>query len=229
MYHITNRSINSPIITEKSKEVIDVSDEVTIEKIVKKVQPFNHMDGQKRYILTGGPGAGKTSIINVLAKSGYLCMPEAATDVINHGIEIGIHHPWKNEDYHINMYQLIIKRQFEAQSSSDPVVFFDRGHLDGISYILLQKRKLFKYIVDCVQASLDCHFFQKSVFFIESLGFVVPGPARTESIQESLQKAECLEHNYRSLGYEIIRIPPASIEKRAQMIIDHIKQLHGQK
>lgn len=111
-------------------------------------------------------------------------MPEAATEVINSGIEGGNQHPWKDEDYHIKMYQLIIKRQLEAQNSPTPIVFFDKGHLDGISYIILQKRKLFRYILDCVQTSFDCNFFQRSVFFIENLSFIIPSPARTESIYE---------------------------------------------
>lgn len=223
-----NRNIKPPIITGDSKNIIEIADNSTLEHIIKKNRFINHVTGQKRYIITGGPGAGKTSIINRLAESGYLCMPEAATEVINHGIEGGNQHPWKDEDYHIKMYQLIIKKQLEAQNSPAPIVFFDRGHLDGISYILLQKRKLFKYVLDCVQASFDCNFFQRYVFFIENLGFVVPSPARTESIYESLQKSECLKNNYRALGYELIHIPPGSVDIRSQKIINYIEQFSSQ-
>jgi predicted ATPase len=35
----------------------------------------------KRFILTGAPGAGKTSILRVLAATGYPVVDEAATDV----------------------------------------------------------------------------------------------------------------------------------------------------
>ncbi len=120
------------------------------------------------------------------------------------------------------MYKLISKRQLEVQNSSAPIVFFDRGHLDGLSYILLQKRKLYPYVIDCVQNSIDTYYFNRRVFFIDSLGFVVPGLARNESLQDSLQKAACLEQNYRALGYELIHIPPASIEERVKMVLDYI-------
>src|SRR5947207_9871495 len=36
----------------------------------------------KRFILTGAPGAGKTSILRALGAEGYAVVPEAATDVV---------------------------------------------------------------------------------------------------------------------------------------------------
>ncbi len=36
----------------------------------------------KRYILTGTPGSGKTSIIHTLKSQGYFVVEEAATDII---------------------------------------------------------------------------------------------------------------------------------------------------
>src|SRR5271170_1848734 len=36
----------------------------------------------KRYILTGTPGCGKTSIVRALELAGYLVVEEAATDII---------------------------------------------------------------------------------------------------------------------------------------------------
>lgn len=124
---------------------------------------------------------------------------------------------------------LISKRQIEAQNSSEPIIFFDRGHLDGISYILLQKRKLYQCVVNCVQASIDAQYFNKKVFFIDSLGFVVPGPARDEDLEESLQKAQCLEKNYLEMGYEIIHIPPGTINERTQLIIDYVTKWNTEK
>ena len=94
--------------------------------------------------------------------------------------------------------------------------------MDSLTYILFQKRKLNKFVLDCVQASIDANFFEKTIFFIDNLDFVIPGPARTESLEESLQKAACLEKNYKALGYEIIHIPPVSVEERADLICDSV-------
>jgi len=204
-----------------SKKIVAVRESCEISDLIKGTSNVPQK-GQLRYILTGGPGAGKTSIIDFLAKRGYLVVPEAATEIIEEGLKKNIEKPWRADDYHIRMYELISKKQIDVQNTSAPLAFFDRGHLDGISYILLQKRTLYQYVVDCVQSSINAEYFNNRVFFIDSLGFVVPGPARDEDLQESLQKANCLEQNYRTMGYEIIHIPPGPVEERAQKIIDYI-------
>lgn len=214
-------------LTDTSKKIVNVKEPYKISDFIKGVAA--PQEGQLRYILTGGPGAGKTSIINFLAKCGYLVAREAATEIIEDGLKKNIEKPWKSDDYHIRMYELISKKQMEVQNSSALIAFFDRGHLDGISYILLQKRTLYQCVVDSVQSSIDIQYFNNKVFFIDSLGFVVPGPARDEDLQESLQKAHCLEQNYRMLGYEIVHIPPGAIEERAQLIIDYVKKWNEEK
>lgn len=218
---ISQAPIEADIKETPKNIVVNVKESCRITDLVTGSALDNPL-GQQRYILTGGPGAGKTSIINLLAKHGYHVVPEAATEIIEEGLKQNIERPWKAEDYHIKMYELISKRQIEVQNSSTPIVFFDRGPLDGISYVLLQKRTLYQYVVDCVQAAIDNRYFKKKVFFIDSLGFVVSGPARDEDLLESLQKARCLEDNYQAMGYEIIHIPPGPVEERTQEIIDHV-------
>ena len=51
-----------------------------------------------RYVITGGPGVGKTSIIHYLRDCGYHVLGEAATDVIRQSLEKGIAKPW-DKDY----------------------------------------------------------------------------------------------------------------------------------
>ena len=216
--------------TISTKKFIAVEEYNEISDLVKQAaSAIPTQRNQQRYILTGGPGAGKTSIINFLAKQGYYVVPEAATEIIEKDLKKGVEVPWKADDYHIKMYQLISKRQTEVQNSIAPIVFFDRGHLDGLSYILLQKRTVYQCILDCIQFTIDTHYFNEKIFFINNLDFVIPAAARDEDLQESLLKASYLEKNYKILGYEIIHIFPGSIEERAQMIIDHIAKENKEK
>lgn len=179
---------------------------------------------QRRYIITGGPGSGKTSIINELAKRGYLIAPEAATDVIEKGLQQNIQAPWMDDDYHIQVSALMAKRQEEVRSSKEIVAFFDRGHLDGITYILLQRRKLPQEVVDYVQATVDENFFDKKVFFIENLEFCEQAPHRDENLEEALEKSRQIKQNYEALGYEVINIPPETIDQRSEWIINQIQK-----
>lgn len=179
---------------------------------------------QKRYIITGGPGCGKTSVINDLTKRGYLVATEAATDVIEEGLRQNIQAPWMADDYHIKVSNLMSKRQEEIRNSKEPVAFFDRGHLDGITYILLQRRKLPQEVVNYVQTTINENFFNKTVFFIENLDFCEQAPHRNESLKEALEKSRHLKQNYQILGYKVINIPPGTVEQRCEWIINQTKQ-----
>jgi hypothetical protein len=53
----------------------------------------------KRYILTGAPGAGKTSILRSLAERGWAVVEEAATDVIAREQLAGVSEPWQRSDF----------------------------------------------------------------------------------------------------------------------------------
>jgi len=49
------------------------------------------------YVITGGPGFGKTDLINELRKSGYICSGEFARDLIETQLATdGEILPWKN-------------------------------------------------------------------------------------------------------------------------------------
>lgn len=189
-----------------------------LKKIIPDELDSNLNRTQHRYIITGGPGAGKTSIINYLAKQGYMTMPEAATEIIEYDIKQGIEKPWRFNNYHSRVAHLNKQRQTQALKSEAPVIFFDRGHLDGITYILLQKRELCQDVIDFVKSSMG--FFDATIFFIESLGFCQQGFARNETLEEALEKSYHLEHNYLKLGYTIIKIPIGSVEERAEKIIN---------
>src|SRR3989338_5301871 len=87
---------------EISEKKVIVQDECNISELIRK-SSVSAQPNQQRYILTGGPGAGKTSIINFLAQKGYLAVPEAATQIIEEDLNKDIKKPWGAEDYHLRM------------------------------------------------------------------------------------------------------------------------------
>lgn len=53
----------------------------------------------KHIILTGMPGAGKTTLIDALSTAGFLTVPEAATDIITEAQAHGVRAPWLSSDF----------------------------------------------------------------------------------------------------------------------------------
>lgn len=81
----------------------------------------------KRYILTGTPGSGKTSILHELKRQGYSVVEEAATDVIALEHKHGNPEPWMQPDFIDKIIQLQKQRQIEASTPPDKLQWHDRS------------------------------------------------------------------------------------------------------
>ena len=70
----------------------------------------------KRYILTGTPGSGKTSILHELKRQCYAVVEEAATDVIAREQGLGNSEPWLQADFIESIVRVQKQRQLEAST-----------------------------------------------------------------------------------------------------------------
>ena len=55
---------------------------------------MSNLEQAKRFICTGTPGSGKTSVILALEKLWYVIVPESATDIIAESQAKGDMRPW---------------------------------------------------------------------------------------------------------------------------------------
>ncbi|RAP27994.1 hypothetical protein DID78_05475 [Candidatus Marinamargulisbacteria bacterium SCGC AG-343-D04] len=83
----------------------------------------------KKIILTGTPGSGKTSIINLLREKGYDVIQEASTFIIKKEQKLGTQEPWKNSDFIDKIISLQKRRERKANTLLNHVQFFDRSPL----------------------------------------------------------------------------------------------------
>ena len=81
----------------------------------------------KRYILTGTPGAGKTSILHELKRQGYGVVEEAATEIISREQSRGNLEPHLRPDFIDAIVRLQKQRQLEAAMASDELQWYDRS------------------------------------------------------------------------------------------------------
>lgn len=80
------------------------------------------------FVVTGGPGAGKTSLITELARRGFHTIPESGRVIIRDEIASGGDAlPWADRmAYAERMLEHDLRAYSAAQSLSGPVIF-DRG------------------------------------------------------------------------------------------------------
>jgi predicted ATPase len=171
----------------------------------------------KRYILTGTPGAGKTTLVRALYDAGYSVVPEAATDVIAVKQSQGIAEPWKSAGFVDEIVRLQKQRQMEAATS--PLQFHDRSAVCCYALARYLGQKPSAFLLAEMERLETENIFQRDVFFILNLGFCEPTAARRISFEESLAFEQLHIEVYRERGYRLVDIMPDTVAERMKKIL----------
>lgn len=174
----------------------------------------------KRFILTGTPGSGKTSLIRSLELKNYCVVEESATDIISIEQLLGNTEPWRHESFIDKIIYLQKQRQlFASDIRKTKIQFFDRSPICTYALAKYLNFKHSKVLLDEIQRIEKENIYHKQVFFIENLGFIEQTNARKISFNEALEFEELHKNIYRDFNYEIINIKPNKIENRCDEII----------
>src|SRR5262245_1422382 len=87
-----------------------------------------------RFVLTGGPGAGKTTILQALAARGFQYVPDSARAIIQQRKEAGLSPRPTPAQFGTEMLQKDIA-QYQGTSVLHEPVFFDRGVCDAVAFL----------------------------------------------------------------------------------------------
>lgn len=173
------------------------------------------------FIVTGGPGFGKTELIGELQKSGYICSGEFARDLIKHQQEIGGDVlPWKNS----NLFQSeVLKKRigFYESVPENEIAFADRGIPDQLAFA---RYKGFGTPKVLEQSALK-YRYSVQVFLTPPWEKIYRNDKiRTESYNEAVRIDEFIRIIYAELNYQIIELPLKSVRKRVEFILNELNK-----
>ncbi|MGW6460381.1 AAA family ATPase [Streptomyces sp. NPDC055078] len=171
----------------------------------------------RRYILTGTPGAGKTSILRGLAGLGYAVVGEAATAVIEQAQARGEDEPWTRESFVDEVVALQKRRQLHAPVRGS-VQVFDRSPVCTYALARYLGRPVSRALTEEIERITTEGIYRRQVLFVRSPGFCEPTGARRISYAESLVFEEIHARSYRAFGYELIDIPAAGLADRVDAV-----------
>jgi predicted ATPase len=171
----------------------------------------------KRYVLTGTPGCGKTSIIRSLEVAGYLVVEEAATDIIELRQAQSITEPWTHPSFIDDITNLQMHRQMRVTDMAG-VQFYDRSPLCTYALSTFLGFPISIILANEIERIREERIYQQQVFFIENLGFCEPTAARKITFEDSLRFEKVHEETYRSFGYECMRVAPQDLAARVEQI-----------
>ena len=172
----------------------------------------------KRYIITGTPGSGKTSIIRWLELDGYCVVEEAATDIIALRQAQGIAEPHTHPSFIDDITDLQKQRQMRASEVSSTIHIYDRSPICTYALSTWLEYPISTTLANEMERIREEKIYERQVFFIEHLGFCERTQARRISFEDSLRFEKLHEETYRSFGYEIVKIAPEKLSDRVEQI-----------
>ncbi|EBU8131970.1 AAA family ATPase [Escherichia coli] len=172
--------------------------------------------GTDFFVFTGGPGAGKTSVVNALAKRGEAVTTEAGRAVIARHAAAGLPPPYADPAAFAGLMLEADIAEYERAMALTGRVFFDRGVPDLLGYLKLMGLPAAERFR---QAALDYRYAPKVFVFPPWRAIYVQDRERHQDFAEAARTWEMMVCAYDSLGYELVEIPQASVEARVEFIL----------
>ena len=180
----------------------------------------NLQKNQQKIVLIGGPGTGKSTVLNKLKERGFFCFDEVSREVILKAQKKGIEQLFLTEP--LLFSEMLLEGREEqylnAEKRKESIIFLDRGIPDVHAYmnyfktaypsLFLEKSKHYKY-------DLIFHFSPWEEIYITD-------NERYESFKESMKIDKFLLEAYSELEYKIVNIPFGTVDERTDFIINSL-------
>lgn len=172
------------------------------------------------FVVTGGPGMGKTSLLEEMKRRGYYCIEETGRQVIQDQIRVkGEALPWKSP---LLFAELLFKQDldnFMNCREQQQAVLFDRGIPDVMGYLKLNNIRPLPHMIQ----NADQLRYNPLVLITPPWEEIyINDTERKQSFTEAVDTYKMMVDIYTRLDYQLLEIPRISVKDRADFMIKAI-------
>ena len=170
----------------------------------------------QRYILTGGPGAGKTTVLELLRIKGFTCKPDVAREIIKERLSKGLSPRPAPAQF---VQEILAKEiaQYDQSTLERPPIFFDRGIGDALCML-----------AQCgamgdaqIASQLIQRPYNQMIFLFPPWREIYTMDAeRDQSYEEAIEVYEEVRQWYQRLGFILAPVPFGTAEQRVEFILN---------
>jgi predicted ATPase len=170
------------------------------------------------FVVTGGPGSGKSTLIDALERGGYARSVEAGRAIIQAQVAIdGPALPWRDPALFAELMLSWEMRSYAlAQEQSRPV-FFDRGVPDVVGYLRLMNLPVPAHM----ERAATAYRYHRRVFIAPPwLEIFAQDRERKQDFAEAVRTYDAMVATYADFGYELIELPRAPVAARVDFVLE---------
>src|SRR4051794_4099259 len=169
------------------------------------------------FVLTGGPGAGKTTLIEALRSAGFATTTEAGRAIIRDQLEIGGPATHQTDPALFAELMLAFDMQSYRKALEQPgPVFFDRGITELAGYHRMMGLPTPAHF----RAAAEKFRYNSRVFVAPPWPEIFANDAeRKQSLGEAVRTHDAAARVYAEFGYTIVPLPKTSVEERLRFVL----------
>jgi predicted ATPase len=169
-------------------------------------------------VLTGGPGGGKSTVLDLLAARGFRFIQESARLIIRNRLALGLSPRPDPIEFARDTFEMDYNNYLDA-IDSDEIIFFDRCLVDSACMIRDADESQFERVASLLVSNR----FNSKVFITPPWKEIyTTDTERDQTFDEAVSVYERLFSWYHENGYQLIVLPKVSAEERVEFILSEL-------